>query len=402
MFKAWRAAAALVSIMSAMTLTNCVRIPVADDLGKGPQVDEIVRRVKCDLYEAFADRLNAPAGYEWLHGWTVQANLNLIVNDQSILSPGATITQPLTAVTIPGKVSNFGQSFSFGVGASWTNTTTRNESITFTVSMTELMKQFGGPHSDCNFPNTMDLRSELGLKQWVSAALTPVDVGDLRVGYHKAPKTGGSTTMVAAALKDLQPALKGALIGTVPKGSYDCDNPDSLPPRSSGPPSAATLQSDIVYLSCDYSHIANKKEFDFSKLNGNQVSFIAQTITDFQRAIADLQCLNTPDAAKVIAALERTALALAVFVDPPIDVMSHQVQFIIVWNANASPSWTLVNFKGPNPASGSLFSATKTQTHTLNITIGPTSSPDATNALSALQIGTAVGNALTAGGVTVP
>ena len=384
-----------------MTLTNCVRIPVPDDLGKGPQVDEIVRRVKCDLYEAFADRLNAPAGYEWLHGWTVQANLNLIVNDQSILSPGATITQPLTAVTIPGKVSNFGQSFSFGVGASWTNTATRNESITFTVSMTELMKQFGGPHSDCNFPNTMDLRSELGLKQWVSAALTPVDVGDLRVGYHKAPKTGGSTAMVTAALKNLQTIVKGPLTGPAPKGP-DCDNPATLPPKSFGPPSAKNLQSDMTAVICDAFRIHDKSEFDFSKLSGDQVAFIAQTITDIQSVIADLECLQTPEATKVIAALEKVALALAVFVDPPIDTMSHQVQFIIVWNANASPSWTLVNFKGPNPTSGSLFSATKTQTHTLNITIGPPSSQDSLSALSALQIGTAVGNALTTGAVTVP
>jgi hypothetical protein len=166
--------ATLCAILSAMVLSNCVRIPVADGLAKGPQVDDIVRRVKCDLHEAVADRLNAPYGYEWLHSWTVQANLNLIVTDQSAVSPGVVLTQPLKASTIPLKLTNFGQSFNFGLGASVNTTATRNEAITFTVSLQELMDQFGPAQHNCDFPNNIDLQSELGLKQWVSAALSPV------------------------------------------------------------------------------------------------------------------------------------------------------------------------------------------------------------------------------------
>jgi hypothetical protein len=93
------------ALLAGIALTNCVRVPDVDHAAKGPQVDEIVRRVKCDLYEAVADRMNAPYGNAWLNTWTVQANLNLIVNDQSQLSPGAVITQPLTMVSIPQKVS---------------------------------------------------------------------------------------------------------------------------------------------------------------------------------------------------------------------------------------------------------------------------------------------------------
>jgi hypothetical protein len=84
-----------------------------------------------------------------------------------------------------------------------------------------------------------------------------------------------------------------------------------------------------------------------------------------------------------------------------LDTIAHQVQFIIVFNANATPTWTLVKFKGPGPASGSFASVTKTLTHTLTFVMGPPSSPDASSTLNALQIGTAIGNTL-GPGVTVP
>jgi hypothetical protein len=88
--------------------------------------------------------------------------------------------------------------------------------------------------------------------------------------------------------------------------------------------------------------------------------------------------------------------------DPPLDAIGHQVQFVIVYNASISPSWTLVSFKGPSPGSGSLASATKTLTHTLNIAIGPPGSPDVANTLGALQIGTAIGNQINVNGLGSP
>ena len=44
--------AALGAVLSTLGLANCVRVPAQDYLAKGPKVDEIVRRVKCDLYAA--------------------------------------------------------------------------------------------------------------------------------------------------------------------------------------------------------------------------------------------------------------------------------------------------------------------------------------------------------------
>jgi hypothetical protein len=428
-----------------LCLANCVRVPTPDNLAKGPQVDEIVRRVKCDLYEAVQNRLNAPYGYEWLHSWTAQANLNLIVNDQTQIAPGATFTQPLFAKTIPTKVTNFSQSANLGLGAQANNTATRNETIAFTVSMDELKAQFGNDQRNCDFPNYTDLRSELGLKDWVSASLSPVANGDLRVGYHKTPKSGSSAA-AATANQAMSTGLSAAIStqgSSVVKGSPTIS---VAPPNCnwpSGKPSAtadrAEIGQDLAVLICDLftfksratpapkkvtasptntpSAASNKSKtaapgkvpggatppppaavHDLTVLTGPTVQFVAKTIADIQFTVRDLQTMGDASSTAATKSLEKTAEALAVFVDPPIDTISHQVQFIIVWNASASPSWTLLHFKGPSPSSGSLFSATKTLTHTLNIVMGPPSSEDSKGALAALQIGTAVGNALTTGG----
>ena len=383
----------LIAVGATVSLVSCERVPPPDEMASGPTIDQVVQRVKCDLYQAVAPRLEAPYGYEWLHDWTVQANLNLIVNDQAALAPTVAFTQPLTTESIPLRVTNAARSWNFGIGASAGGTATRNETITFTVSFAELMSQFGHGHGDCNLPDAGGLQSDLGIKEWIEASLAPAEDGYLKVGYHKAPKTGtGGATAAAsasAALKSVE--AKIVTPGPTPKGTYDCDVPKSLPPRRSGPPSRAAIVPDLVHVRCDLFSIL---ALDFSKLDGGQVKTIALTVTDIQRTIADLLVQGDSASKKLAHTLEQTAIELAVFLDPPIDALAHQVQFIIVLNANASPSWILLHFKGPS-SSGPLFSVTTTKTHTLNIAIGPPSSPDTAGALNALQIGTAVSNSLT-------
>ena len=115
---------------------------------------------------------------------------NLIVTDQSQIAPGATFADPLRAVTVPLVVTNFTQSFNLGIGGQLNNTATRNETITFTVSLDELQKQYGTGYDKCVFPEYMDLQSDFGIKEWIAQALVPVELHDLDVGYHKPPKSG--------------------------------------------------------------------------------------------------------------------------------------------------------------------------------------------------------------------
>jgi hypothetical protein len=54
--------------------------------------------------------------------------------------------------------------------------------------------------------------------------------------------------------------------------------------------------------------------------------------------------------------------------DPPIDALSHQVQFIVVLSGNVSPQWTLARFRGPTNT-GTLAAASRTRIHTLGVVI---------------------------------
>jgi hypothetical protein len=70
--------------------------------------------------------------------------------------------------------------------------------------------------------------------------------------------------------------------------------------------------------------------------------------------------------------------------DPPIDSLSHSVQFIVAYGAGISPNWVLLQWKGP-ASSGSLASLGGGRTHTLNLTLGP-SKGEQSRALQTLAI----------------
>jgi hypothetical protein len=70
------------------------------------------------------------------------------------------------------------------------------------------------------------------------------------------------------------------------------------------------------------------------------------------------------DSANVLAA------ALPSQIDPPIDSILHSVNFVITYGASISPSWTLIQWKGP-ALTAPLASATGIRTHTLLLSLGP-------------------------------
>jgi len=56
--------------------------------------------------------------------------------------------------------------------------------------------------------------------------------------------------------------------------------------------------------------------------------------------------------------------------DPPVDSVLHSLQFVISYGANVTPSWTLLQWKGPGQ-SGNFLSASGVQTHNLQLALGP-------------------------------
>ena len=59
-------------------------------------------------------------------------------------------------------------------------------------------------------------------------------------------------------------------------------------------------------------------------------------------------------------------------IDPPIASVGQNVQFIVNYGGNVTPTWNFVRFKGPNAP---LFGAQGMRTHFLNISLGPSAPP---------------------------
>ena len=701
-------AISVLAALIAFGASDCVRVPPADPNASGPNIDKIVRRVKCDLVSAVGSFLEDEK-YTWLQTWTAQASLTFIVNDASTLTPGASFIQPLTTETLPLRVTNAARSWNLGVGAGFNTTASRNETVTFSMSLREIKNEHRSDQGSdfCNYPDLTDLHSELGLREWINSALSPAGNNEhqfqyLTPGHHKTSKTsagpsgaGGTsssssssssllTTMISIS-KEISPFLKsldelrksalppehettvvtinktGAPIETRtpdPIGALQDDIKNKLkeitareiddpttptttsltsiaPSQGSsiggtyvmitganfdhrgsvtiGGATATRVQSpnDSTICAITPPHTASTSPVDvtvntnndYKDIEGAATKFAAFTYgdnlititprsgsilgndpvtiqgADFTGATAvtiggqpatiinintsvkpntitattsatknpgvadvvvtitappptttssttittsippapptsetttttttttiapppsattttetttpptppktvttvttpapattssssndktgpglftyfdpvagappdcpaqasnkkrviayvdeslgrkiyatlfelreliqliedSLKQATTPEQKKKLNAALQTAKALedsllGLQLDPPLDAIGHQVQFIIVFNASVSPSWTLLHFKGPTPGSGSGASATGTLTHTLNIAMGPPSSPDVANTLGALQLGTAIGNSIGTGALSI-
>jgi hypothetical protein len=382
----------------AITNTGCVLAPAADVMASPPSIEEIVARVKCDLYEAVAPQLE-DRNKTWFQTWAAQANLNLIVSDQGNITPSVTFIQPLTTESIPLRVTNMARSWNFGVSAGVNTTATRNESLTFSMSLREIYDalQAGQVPFGCDKVNTWDLHSELGMKEWISDALWPADDRYLVSGHHKsskaaaAPKSGagGAALTSLTTFKNRPPNWPSPYCTKESKRLLDALQKDlaaikgyAIPDPTKADTPAASSPPPLVITYVD-KHLGR---------------IVDKALNEVRVLIAEARFRKDNPCVQWAKSLEDTLLQLEL--DPPIDAISAQIQFIIAYNASASPSWTLLHFKGPAPTS-SLVSGTKTLTHTLSIAIGPPSSPDATNQLNALVTSAAITNSLQTTGIKI-
>jgi hypothetical protein len=239
----------LVVVACALLAGGCVTVPSLE--GNRIAISDVVERVKCDLADALPD----PYKYPWMASWVAKVDLTLIVNEQAGLTPTVSFIDLRPNAIVPG-VGNIAQNFIFGAAAGVTTTAARTDSLSFSLSLVELRYKRDQEH--CKFAAGLGLDGELGLKEWVSSALEPVDRGVLTVGYH--PRLMATRSAKGKA------------------------KPPAPPP-------------------------------------GN---------------------------------------------DPPLDSISHQVQFVVGLSGSISPNFTLVKFRGP-AQQGSLAALSRARTHTLAI-----------------------------------
>ncbi len=163
-------------------------------------VGDVVQRVKCEISDAFDDKLEDPR-FSWLRNWTVTTDLTLQANLGGGLSGSGNHTDFFSNIANKVTGGNIAQNFIFGASANVTETATRSDVLSFSLSLWELhdwrvnLDRDEAEHHvpverlTCNPGGRRELVGHLGLKEWVDAALNPVANRYLWAGDH--PSVGG-------------------------------------------------------------------------------------------------------------------------------------------------------------------------------------------------------------------
>jgi hypothetical protein len=156
-------------------------------------VSEIVKRTKCELINALEIPLrnahkNQHSPYYFIPTWVAKFDLTVTVNAQSGLSPGVSLINPLHQIADSAR-GTFPQSASLGIGAGYTGTASRIETLSYELSLEEVYSDLIDPgaqkhkhYQDCKFEQSTDLNGDLGLKEWIDASLNPL-VNDDNFAY---------------------------------------------------------------------------------------------------------------------------------------------------------------------------------------------------------------------------
>jgi hypothetical protein len=121
-----------------------------------------------------------PRDLNWfVNKWAVQVTLNLIIVENTALTPGVSLNNVYrnATTTFPGAAAvTTPQSFSLGLGGTASSTATRNDKLNMFFTVKELL--YGAPSIEkpCIPPPTdadVFLQSDLKIYDWLSAALLP-------------------------------------------------------------------------------------------------------------------------------------------------------------------------------------------------------------------------------------
>ena len=175
---------ALALAMAGACLSGCSTVPSLDAAsGAAPQetnilIADVVRRVKCEIADAFDDKLG-DRNFDWLWNWTAKVDLQLQVNETAGATPSATYTHYYPNVLVysasAGLLGYIQQTFTLTGGVNYNTQAQRAETVSFTLPLQEVKNWRAGLGGDesCRAAGR-ELRGNLGLKEWVDSALYSV------------------------------------------------------------------------------------------------------------------------------------------------------------------------------------------------------------------------------------
>jgi hypothetical protein len=378
----------LLGMASALFLSACGAVP---PLAEDPiAIKEIVQRIKCEIWYAVPRGQGPwPTGdLQWLRDWTAKVDLTLETDDTGGIAPGISFVNPMRSVILPAS-GTFQQMFSFGLGGGLNTTASRVETLSFTLSFAELKNPYY--LGICGPPQGLGLLGNLGLKEWMDAALAPArgENAELRIGYHAAPSSSAKAAsppkkeksqafdpidQKIAELNDrlvsidwyAKGASKYALSAKTLASKLRSDDLTKPPQQfyveiQSVVDNAARTQ-DAIDKANNEIKAANTIQEDLNKYKDD-----ARVPPALKKAADDIE-----NAKKTISAAGKDAKTALGALPPngPIDAIAHQVSFVVTLSGNVTPNWTLVRFRGPGTANNGFASASRAFTHSLNISMG--------------------------------
>ncbi|WP_315834444.1 hypothetical protein [Bradyrhizobium prioriisuperbiae] len=391
-------------LMIGSLLVACSTVPPLSEATGAIPIRDIVERVKCELADSFSEKIQEPQ-FRWLQQWTAKVDMTLIANNLGSVTPVGAYVEPL------GTVSGVAQQFSFGAGASVSGQAIRTEAISFSLSLLELRRWRRGllvRSAKYRLPDPCDpglrsnLAGDLGLREWVDSALSPVATRDLQAGDHPAPGTAKAAAIAPAVPKSAnvaatkQPKEIADEAAKLSKDAYAAAKKSADEAERAATSAELSLkespfrdvedaeflrQSRAIAVMARQQALKARDDATRAKTKNDLVVDIATNMKEgdtspeaYTKAnqaktnADDVVDLAADAAEQSKAAGENAGNVTKRIPDPPIDSVSHSVQFVVTAGASIAPTWTLVRFRGPI---GNLAGVTATQTHTLNIALGP-------------------------------
>lgn len=186
-------------VLSAVCFSGCSEVPALEEAtgtrASNVMIADVVHRVKCELALALKEK-GGDRRFAWMNGWTIKTDLTLQANQQGSITPngsytvwrGSAVNSVAGPTSFPGAtLGTFQQFFTFGVNAGAQGQAVRAELLSFSLSIAELNEWWNHGHRDqsCKVAEKRGLLGNLGLREWVDAALYPVERKELFAGHHK-------------------------------------------------------------------------------------------------------------------------------------------------------------------------------------------------------------------------
>ena len=124
---------AAVSLSACGTITPRIDPSFDDEYKAGFFISQVVNNVRCQLGNAVIQAEHGP-NPPWLKDWAAEITLNLNISEKTGVSPGITATSIFPSVVnkfTNGTTVTSPQSFTFGLGGSYTQTATRIVALTW-------------------------------------------------------------------------------------------------------------------------------------------------------------------------------------------------------------------------------------------------------------------------------